>query len=69
MSDILERKSFACIAEGVAHYFGICFEFESDQDIEGRQGFHPDGREVWVRHSGKTPKQRFLNIVATVIHA
>jgi hypothetical protein len=42
--------------------------WENLENTGERQMFHPDGRKVWIRPNGKTAKERFLNVKATVIN-
>lgn len=68
-NDLVETKTFACIAEAVAHYHkrGFINPIRDDEYSESRI-MKTDTQEVWIRHDGKTAKERFLNVKATVIN-
>ena len=66
-SNLTETKTFACIAEAVAHYHERGFETFDQGDNSDSRIMKTDTQEVWIRRDGKTPEERFLNIKATVI--
>ena len=64
-SNLTETKAFACIADGVAHYYDRGFQAFDDTNED--RLMRTETQEVWIRHHGKTPEERFLNVKATVI--
>ena len=57
---VTETLEFACIAEGVAHFFRLGFETVDGATSDGRI-MHSRTQEVWIRKRG------LLDTVATVI--
>ena len=68
-NELTETKTFACIADAVAHYHKRGFEsLAKDGEYSDSRIMRTDTQEVWIRHDGKTAKERFLNVKSTVIN-
>lgn len=66
--EILETKNFACIAEGVAHYYRLGYKSDDSHTGLGRIMHNSENKEVYIRNkTDKQGKPKLLDVIATVI--
>lgn len=66
--EILETKEFACIADGLAHYYRQGYKSDDSHKGIGRIMHNADHREVFIRNrTDRRGRPKLLDVIATVI--